>query len=72
MNIGIVNSHMLGTIFDPNERVDWNRPDYFSQRVFEELAGTSLEEYAESHPHMIIFSLDEPTEDIWDADPRAN
>lgn len=55
MNIGIINSHMLHAGFDPYERVNWQTPDFFPAEIFEDIAGTSIEEYAETHPHMIIW-----------------
>lgn len=56
MNIGVINAHMLGVIpYNPFEDIDWQKPDFFRIEDFEALVRMPLGEYAEAHPHMIIW-----------------
>lgn len=56
--IGILNAHMIGTPAAPGEHVDWDVPDLASRATWEELIlDTTIEEYAETNPHMIVFEV---------------
>lgn len=53
--IGIINSTMFGAPLEPTEHVDWSSPDWNTREDWEGLLGQSVEDYAASWPHMIVF-----------------
>lgn len=53
--IGMVNAHMFGRESEPGERVHWSRPDVDTRQGWYGILGMTVEEYAESSPHMIVF-----------------
>lgn len=55
--IGMINAHMSGTFFDPDEGVEWSEPDVLSADDWGYLLGITVEEYAEANPHMIVFEV---------------
>lgn len=52
---GLINAHMFGAPTEPGEHVMWSEPDYFQESMFWDLGYNSVEEYAASNPHMIVF-----------------
>lgn len=53
--IGIINAHMFGTEAEIGEHVNWSRPDVDTSEGWADTLGMSVEEYAASSPHMIVF-----------------
>lgn len=58
MMFGMVNGDMFGTVYEPYERVDWKQPDYWDADVWKSFFHISIEEYADTAPHMIIFEVE--------------
>jgi hypothetical protein len=64
--IGTLNADMFGTLSEPDEHVDWSEPDIHTTSAWEGILGAeTIEEYAETSPHMIVFVVDpEDAEDL--------
>lgn len=55
--IGILNAHMFGTLAAPGEHVNWSTPDVDTPEGWYGLLGVTVEEYAATSPHMIVFEV---------------
>lgn len=57
-NIGMINADMFGWPREIGEHCDWSTPDYWNDMEWADFFGISIEEYAATTPHMIIWEVE--------------
>lgn len=50
----VLNGDMYGTPLVEGEYVDWSKPDVMDDEFFTDWLNTTVEEFAETNPHMIV------------------